>query len=110
MLSQDKLSRRNFLKLAGVAGVGVGLAACRQAPNNENAAANNAANAGHDHMTAPAAPVGETAEEMDTLHEAGVNIFLENAGKHPEFWGTKLDHTMDGDTKVFKVTCQEVDW
>jgi FtsP/CotA-like multicopper oxidase with cupredoxin domain len=111
MLSQDKLSRRNFLKLAGVAGVGVGLAACRQVQNNEtNAAANNAANTSHDNMTAPSAPVGETADEMDALHEAGVNIFLENAGKHPEFWGTKLDHTLDGDTKVFKITCQEVDW
>ena len=111
MLSQDKLSRRNFLKMAGLTGVGLGLAACRQTPNDEgNAAANVVANTGHENMTTVEAPTGETAEEMDALHEAGVNVFLEGIGSNPLFWDNKLDFTMDGDTKVFKVTCQDIDW
>ena len=111
MLSQDKLSRRNFLKMAGLTGVGLGLAACRQTPNDEgNAAANVVANTGHENMTTVEAPTGETAEEMDALHEAGVNVFLEGIGSNPLFWDNKLDFTMDGATKVFKVTCQDIDW
>lgn len=112
MLHQDKLSRRNFLKLAGLAGASVGLAACRQAQENNtnNAAANTAANeASHNNMTT-VAPTGETAEEMDSLHEAGVAKYLELIGANPAFWGTKLDFTMDGEYKVFKVTCQDVEW
>lgn len=109
MLNQDKLSRRNFLKMAGVAGVGIGLAACRQAPGNE-ASSGITTNTSHEDAAAVTSHAGVTADDMDRLHEEGVNIFLENAGKHPEFWGTRLQHTMDGDTKVFKITCQEVDW
>ena len=75
MLSQDKLSRRNFLKLAGVAGVGVGLAACRQAPNNENAAANNAANAGHDDDVDLHACNFEDVDQV--FDETGVTRFAE---------------------------------
>lgn len=88
MLSQDKLSRRNFLKMAGLTGVGLGLAACRQTPNDEgNAAANVVANTGHENMTTVEAPTGETAEEMDALHEAGVNVFLEGIGSKYHFLG-----------------------
>lgn len=109
MLENDNLSRRNFLKMAGIAGVGVGLTACRANTPAETVPPTTMA----DHTTTEAvaaSTTGETAEEMDALHEAGVKIFLDNAGKHPEFWGTKLEPTMDGDTKVFEITCKEVKW
>ncbi|RIK15825.1 MAG: twin-arginine translocation pathway signal protein, partial [Anaerolineae bacterium] len=37
-LNQDGLSRRNFIKFAGLTGVSVGLAACAIEPESETAA------------------------------------------------------------------------
>jgi FtsP/CotA-like multicopper oxidase with cupredoxin domain len=47
---------------------------------------------------------------MDQAHKEAVDIFLGNVGKSPDFWGKPLEFELDGDVKVFKVTCDEVDW
>lgn len=49
-------------------------------------------------------------EEMDLHHQEGVDKFLANIGKDPDFWGKELEYEMDGDVKVFRIVCQEVDW
>jgi FtsP/CotA-like multicopper oxidase with cupredoxin domain len=104
MLTDERLSRRNFIKVAGLAGASVGLVACRTA--NEQAAP--AAAVADTEMTHTDADTGTV--DMDAAHEEGINVFLDNIGKDDLFWGNKLDYTMDGETKVFAITCQQVDW
>jgi len=104
MLTNEGLSRRNFMKIAGLAGASVGLAACR-APQEQGAAAAVVAEPAMNHTNA------DTGElDMDAAHEEGVKIFLDNIGKDELFWGNKLEYTMDGETKVFAITCRQVDW
>jgi len=52
----------------------------------------------------------EQADEMDAMHEEGINFFVENAGKDSKFWKNPLAFQMDGDVKVFEVTCREIQW
>jgi len=114
--NKDGLSRRNFLKFAGLTGVSVGLAACAIDPNEELAAAQTTpaptAAGEHDGHTAEPVPTtpADAAAEMDRLHEEGIKIFVEGANSNPGFWGTPLEFTMDGDTKVFELTCAETPW
>lgn len=95
------LSRRNFLKLAGLTGTTLGLTACAQPATQAPTAIANLESS---------KPAGETAEEMDAMHKQGVETFLANAGKDDKFWGNPLAFTMDGDTKVFEVTCTDGQW
>ncbi len=104
---KDLVSRRNFLKIAGLTGVSVGLAACRN--NNESAAGVTPTSDGMD-MEAATVSAQESADEMDALHEVGVNKFVELAGTNTTYWSNPLPFTMDGEFKVFEVTCQEVQW
>lgn len=59
-------------------------------------------------------PVNQTATEdwqtMDEHHRIAVETFLNNIGADPNFWGLPLEYTLDGDTKVFNITCEEVEW
>src|SRR5690606_5564698 len=48
--------------------------------------------------------------EMDAHHGEGIKIFLDNIGKNETFWHRPLEHTMDGDVKVFELEAQEIDW
>jgi FtsP/CotA-like multicopper oxidase with cupredoxin domain len=92
------------MKIAGLAGASVGLAACR-APQEQGAAAVVVAEPAMNHTNA------DTGElDMDAAHEEGVKIFLDNIGKDELFWGNKLEYTMDGETKVFAISCRQVDW
>ncbi|MGQ0600198.1 MAG: multicopper oxidase domain-containing protein [Anaerolineales bacterium] len=95
------LSRRNFLKIAGLTGTTLGLAACAQPATQAPIAMANMESS---------KPTGETAAEMDAMHKQGVETFLANAGKDDKFWSNPLAFTMDGDTKVFEVTCMEGQW
>jgi len=52
----------------------------------------------------------DAVTEMDNLHAEGVQIFLDNIGKDELYWNRQLDYTLDGDTKVFELTCQMADW
>ena len=48
-----------------------------------------------------------SADEMDAYHEAGVKAFpAETAGKGNQ----DLEFTLDGDVKVFDITCDVIDW
>lgn len=94
-------SRRNFLKMAGVAGIGLGAAAC----GANNAPAPTAAPAA---TAVPAATAPQL--DMDAAHEEAVKIFVANAGKDPNFWKVPLEPKMDGDVKVFEVDAVETDW
>jgi FtsP/CotA-like multicopper oxidase with cupredoxin domain len=58
-------------------------------------------------MTSTAATDDMTNDEMDAMHEAGVKSFpAATAGKG----GQPLQPDMDGDTKVFALTCKVVEW
>jgi FtsP/CotA-like multicopper oxidase with cupredoxin domain len=108
-MNQDVISRRNFLKVAGLTGVGVGLVACRSQTEVASSAVTQTDD-GHDMDTTSAVTAADTAEEMDAMHEAGVKTFVDRIGQDPAFWGTPLEYRMDGDYKVFELTCRQVPW
>jgi len=96
-----ELSRRKFLALLGMGGVGIGLAAC--APNATPTPMPAGMNMG-DSST-------PSADHMDAEHEAGVKKFVADAEKNfKTFWPAKLPFKLDGDVKVFELTCQDVQW
>ena len=117
-MKQEGLSRRNFLKFAGLTGVSVGLAACAIEPEAEIAAQQPTGTSGDGHQmeqlpptaAAPTASAAEIADEMDRMHEEGIKIFVDGAGSNPDFWGAPLEYTMDGDTKVFELTAAHTTW
>lgn len=49
-------------------------------------------------------------QQMDADHESHVKTFLDNIGKDENFWRKPLEYTMDGDTKVFEITCSNIEW
>lgn len=100
-MSTTKLDRREFIAIAGAAGLGLGLAAC--APT-----APAATPTPHD---MPTTQGGSNVQEMDDLHEAGVKAFVANIEANSKtFWPQKMPFKMDGDTKVFEITCRAIDW
>src|SRR6185436_14968357 len=106
-MSVKTLSRRKFLSLLGFTGAGAGLAACARFSPPGSAASTPTPMSG---MEMPAGTPGGGADEMDAMHKAGIDIFVGNAGKNPAFWPHRLDYRMEGDTKVFEVTCTEATW
>lgn len=95
------INRRRFLKFASAVGVALGVGA-----------GSKAADAAPPPRNPYRPPIqGEiSAAEMDAEHEKGVKYFVENIGKDKDFWGVQMPYTMDGDTKVFKITCTEGPW
>lgn len=106
-MDQPTVSRRNFLSLAGLAGVGVvGAVTAACTPKAPAATPTMPGMEG-----AGATPAhGETYQEMDDLHKQGVETFVANIGKEPNYWRTPLEPTLDGDVKVFEITCTEGKW
>jgi FtsP/CotA-like multicopper oxidase with cupredoxin domain len=104
----NQLGRREFLKMAGAA---AGATAAAAATSGRIFAAGSTGSLPQQDAT-PEATATDLAywEVMDLHHEEGVNIYLANIGTDPTFWGNKLDYEMDGDTKVFRLVCQEIDW
>ena len=107
---RDRFDRRRLVSALGLGGLGaIGAAlAPRSGPAPRSATA--AETAAHDHA-APAAGASQaqapTADEMDAMHEAGVRAFpalTEGRG------GQLLEHELDGDVKVFRLTCRAVQW
>jgi FtsP/CotA-like multicopper oxidase with cupredoxin domain len=96
-------NRRRFLKFASAASVALGITA----PKLVSQAANTGFGEGG---PKPQDGGGLTADQMDAEHEAGVKYFLENIGKDKEFWGVDMPFVMDGEVKVFEVTCTEEPW
>lgn len=98
-------SRRHFMKLAGLAGIGISAAAC-----TVNAPAPTADHEATSHAAAPAAEPSATPVDMDAMHEQGVKKFLDLIGKDPVFFGNKLEPTIVDGVKVFNLTCKEIQW
>lgn len=101
----NTLGRRQFLKLAGATGFATlagGTLLAQETPTPDPA---------HGTHGAAAATGGMTPwQEMDAHHQEGIDTFLANVGQDDTFWGVPMPYEMDGDVKVFKIVCQEVDW
>jgi FtsP/CotA-like multicopper oxidase with cupredoxin domain len=102
-MSDLSLSRRKFLALAGVAGAGLTLAACNAQQPAAGATPSPMGDMG-------ATPPGQGADDMDALHKAGVETFVAGAGKDATFWRKPLEFKMDGEYKVFEITCAQGQW
>jgi FtsP/CotA-like multicopper oxidase with cupredoxin domain len=114
-------TRRKFLKLAGAASAGVGLAACRTpelrptstpkppvtptTPTPKPSPAPTAASSEQGTHSTSA-----SAGDPDVMHEDVVKKFLANIGKAPDFWGKPLAYKLDGAVKVFDLVAEEIDW
>jgi FtsP/CotA-like multicopper oxidase with cupredoxin domain len=55
-------------------------------------------------------PAQDDHTHMDESHADGVQMFLDNIGSDPRFWTNDLEYTMDGDVKVFELTCEQIQW
>ncbi|MBZ0283636.1 MAG: multicopper oxidase domain-containing protein [Anaerolineae bacterium] len=97
-----QLGRRRFLKVAGLGASTLGAAAAFGRPGNLFP------------KQAPLAEIHLAAQEdaasMDELHAQGVQQFLDNVGKDPNFWRPPMEPVMDGDVKVFDIVCQDIQW
>jgi len=102
MTAQKTLSRRNFLSLAGLTGAGVTLAACAQPQPAPTPTAMEGMTTG--------GGGGTDYKAMDEMHKKGVETFVANIGQDATFWHNPLTPKMDGDVKVFEVTCTEGKW
>ena len=107
----ERLNRREVLgglSALGLTGIGVALAPDAMHLSSARAA-EVASHADHDDvaMTTTLQSDEPTADEMDAMHEAGVLAFpAATTGKG----GLLLELDMDGDVKVYKLTCGVVDW
>ena len=105
-LTTGPLTRRGFVGLAGVLGLGtVGLAACGGAAPPATAGAGGPQPAG----VAPAGTrtAADAAAEIDKHHEAGVKAF---PAKTEGLGGQPLQPRLEGDVKVFEIACKKVQW
>jgi FtsP/CotA-like multicopper oxidase with cupredoxin domain len=104
------INRRRMLGAMGLMGVGAALSAA--APVSlETVAPVSAATTSHDHdsMSTTTSNKQEemTNDEMDAKHEAGVTSF---PAATQGLGGQPLAFEMDGDVKVFNITCQLIQW
>jgi len=108
----SRYSRRRLAGLMGLAGAGAAAAivspvTVRIASPQTDAAPVTSGHDGHD-MANMAQDSGEmTADEMDAMHEAGIKSF---PAKTAGLGGQPLAPELDGDVKVFNLTCQIVQW
>jgi len=95
-----KIERREFLKK-----LGVGAGTLSAAPLM------NASTLGNS-VPAEIAPRQQETDwqEIDRAHEEKVQMFLANVGTDELFWNNKMAYTMDGDVKVFEITCSNIMW
>jgi FtsP/CotA-like multicopper oxidase with cupredoxin domain len=103
------VNRRSFIKAVAATSAGtLGLAsACAAQPA--------AAPETPTEHSAPAVPVAQvgtpTVDEIDKLHETVVTAFVNGVAENSKtFWPARMPFKLDGDTKVFEITCQEVQW
>ncbi len=103
----ERLNRREVLGGLGALGLtGVGVALSPSAERSTTIAADMP---GHEDMAMVSKTQSSrpTADEMDAMHEQGIKAFP--AATHGK-GGQPLEFTMDGDVKVFELTCEVVDW
>lgn len=97
-------TRRDFLKTLGIGTGALGAGALF------NAGATQASDTHQPSYSPPAQTVSEASEEMDRMHQEGVQRFLDHIGAEPNFWDRTLEPTMDGNVKVYELTCTQLDW
>jgi FtsP/CotA-like multicopper oxidase with cupredoxin domain len=107
-MTASVFSRRKFLTLAGL-GTGLGVAACAQNASVVPPVVSTLDPATQ-HEGATITPAQQGPGDMDALHKAGVETFVANIGKDTTFWRQPMAFTMDGDVKVFEITCTEAPW
>ncbi|MCC6312898.1 MAG: copper oxidase [Thermomicrobiales bacterium] len=107
----NRLNRRRAMSVLGLSGAGAVAAAV--APMGATVGRTAAVNEVPTHDHAAAAPAaqddgkGMTVAEMDAMHEEGIKAFpAETKG----LGGQPLEFEMDGDTKVFRLVCQAIEW
>ncbi|MCO5178186.1 MAG: multicopper oxidase domain-containing protein [Thermomicrobiales bacterium] len=118
----SRITRRNFVGLVGAAGLGAASAAVFGAAANPDrevvqgiptviSAAPEEPTTDHSghNATGDATPTtgGDSVDEMDAMHEQGILDFpapTEGLGGQP------LEYELDGDVKVFRLTCDVVRW
>jgi len=106
------VSRRRFMGLAGLAGVGaIGTALAPDGVRIERQTSTKAQATDHMHEEGTVAQSSSkkemTSDEMDAMHEAGVKAFpAPTKGKG----GQPLEYEMDGDVKVFRLVSQVIEW
>ncbi len=100
------MDRRRFLQLLGIGGAS---AAAVMTPAILQAQDSTEMPGMADATPAPAA-AGTDYKTMDAMHAEGIQTFLDNIGKDEIFWRKPMEYTMDGDTKVFKLTAQNINW
>lgn len=91
------MERREFLKIMGVSASAVGTGAMVQGVLAQD-------------VTPEATVDPAYVEFMDSHHQQGVQTYLDNVGKEDNYWRKPLDFTMDGDVKVFNITCENINW
>lgn len=103
-MSNSTFNRRDFLKALGIGTGTVGAAALLGSP----------VFAGGWPAQQIDAQGGEATltpwQDMDIHHEQVVTDFLAQIGADTRFWDRNLEFTMDGDVKVFELTCKNVQW
>ena len=106
-LVSNEVNRRRLLSMLGVAGAGATATALAPAVPFDRSGMASATTDHGDHTTSASKKQEMTADEMDAHHEAGIKLFpAETKGKG----GQPLEFTMDGDVKVFDLTCDVVQW
>jgi FtsP/CotA-like multicopper oxidase with cupredoxin domain len=107
------VNRRRMLGRLGLLGAGAAVAASAPVSLHvETGSRSTYASGSESHdmsaLTSTASNQAEmTNDEMDAMHESGVKSFpARTAG----LGGQPLEFEMDGDVKVFQITCQEVKW
>jgi manganese oxidase len=107
-----RFNRRRFAGLVGLAGAGAAATAISPVSVRIGSPETDAAPIDGDHTGHTAAAANQdskemTADEMDAMHEVGIKSF---PAKTEGLGGQPLAPELDGDIKVFKLTCQIVQW
>ena len=112
---QGVVDRRLFMGLVagGVGGAAVATPAALAAWPMGSTAADPSSSPSHEGGTAgTSTTVPMAADEMDAMHKEGVDAFLANI-EDPITKGLgaqDLEWETDGDTRVFRLTCSEIEW
>jgi FtsP/CotA-like multicopper oxidase with cupredoxin domain len=110
---KDAVNRRRLMGLLGLSGAGAVAAAVAPATVGLGRGALAAGPDAHRHAEAPAAQSTKkemTADEMDAMHAEGVKAFVEGTATTAGLGGQPLEPEMDGATKVFRLSCQAIQW
>lgn len=94
-----RLNRRRFLKISGALAAMFGIGGLSEL-NTRRAEAS----------VEPIIRQQVSAADMMAAEQKSLQTFVANIGKDPGFWGVPAKYTLDGDTKVFTLTCTQGKW